>query len=122
MKQIQEALSTAIAATTDFDEIKENLFASIWIDMEFATAGGQVMMIMPSLMLGVVHFVASNTDCGVRDFDMEKFEMSKHFWFPWPVNLQTACVDLLQLISFASTLSQLLLHFNFTFSHLIVLL
>ncbi|CAH1421250.1 unnamed protein product [Lactuca virosa] len=45
------------------------------------------MMIMSSLMLGVVHFVASNTDCGVWDFDMEKFEMSKHFWFPWPVNL-----------------------------------
>lgn len=35
---------------------------------------------------GAVHFTASNNDCGVRDFDMEKFQMSKHFPFPWPVN------------------------------------
>ncbi|XP_015959157.1 uncharacterized WD repeat-containing protein C2A9.03 isoform X2 [Arachis duranensis] len=32
------------------------------------------------------HFMASNNDCGVRDFDMEKFQLSKHFCFPWPVN------------------------------------
>ncbi|XP_058219036.1 uncharacterized WD repeat-containing protein C2A9.03-like [Rhododendron vialii] len=35
---------------------------------------------------GAVHFTASNNDCGVRDFDMEKFQLSKHFRFPWPVN------------------------------------
>ncbi|XP_027368899.1 uncharacterized WD repeat-containing protein C2A9.03-like isoform X1 [Abrus precatorius] len=35
---------------------------------------------------GAVHFTASNNDCGVRDFDMEKFQFSKHFRFPWPVN------------------------------------
>ncbi|XP_035550179.1 uncharacterized WD repeat-containing protein C2A9.03-like isoform X1 [Juglans regia] len=35
---------------------------------------------------GAVHFIASNNDCGVRDFDMEKFQLSKHFRFPWPVN------------------------------------
>lgn len=35
---------------------------------------------------GAVHFVASNNDCGVRDFDMEKFQLSNHFRFPWPVN------------------------------------
>ncbi|KAL3503692.1 hypothetical protein ACH5RR_038141 [Cinchona calisaya] len=35
---------------------------------------------------GAVHFTASNNDCGVRDFDMEKFQMSKHFRFAWPVN------------------------------------
>ncbi|KAI4371600.1 hypothetical protein MLD38_009929 [Melastoma candidum] len=35
---------------------------------------------------GTVHFMASNNDCGVRDFDMEKFVISKHFTFPWPVN------------------------------------
>ncbi|GAB4845844.1 hypothetical protein Ancab_024848 [Ancistrocladus abbreviatus] len=35
---------------------------------------------------GATHFTASNNDCGVRDFDMEKFQLSKHFQFPWPVN------------------------------------
>ncbi|KAK4343947.1 hypothetical protein RND71_037041 [Anisodus tanguticus] len=35
---------------------------------------------------GALHFIASNNDCGVRDFDMEKFQLSNHFRFPWPVN------------------------------------
>ncbi|XVF03530.1 hypothetical protein REPUB_Repub05bG0002100 [Reevesia pubescens] len=35
---------------------------------------------------GAVHFTASNNDCGVRDFDMEKYQLSKHFHFLWPVN------------------------------------
>lgn len=35
---------------------------------------------------GAVHFTASNNDCGIRNFDMEKFQLSKHFRFPWPVN------------------------------------
>ncbi|XP_059658556.1 uncharacterized WD repeat-containing protein C2A9.03-like [Cornus florida] len=35
---------------------------------------------------GAVHFMASNNDCGVRDFDMERFQLSKHFSYPWPVN------------------------------------
>ncbi|XP_048323542.1 uncharacterized WD repeat-containing protein C2A9.03 [Ziziphus jujuba] len=35
---------------------------------------------------GAVHFMASNNDCGIRDFDMERFQLSKQFSFPWPVN------------------------------------
>ncbi|KAL8462044.1 hypothetical protein ACS0TY_033212 [Phlomoides rotata] len=35
---------------------------------------------------GAVHFVASNNDNGVRDFDLEKFQQSNHFRFTWPVN------------------------------------
>ncbi|GFP94785.1 uncharacterized WD repeat-containing protein c2a9.03 [Phtheirospermum japonicum] len=35
---------------------------------------------------GAVHFTASNNDSGVRDFDLEKFQQSSHFRFPWPVN------------------------------------
>ncbi|KAF7148550.1 hypothetical protein RHSIM_Rhsim03G0015600 [Rhododendron simsii] len=35
---------------------------------------------------GAVHFTVANNDCGVRDFDMEKFQLSKHFSFPWRVN------------------------------------
>ncbi|CAH1450962.1 unnamed protein product [Lactuca virosa] len=42
---------------------------------------------------GAVRFAASNNDCGVRDFDMEKFEMSKHFQFPWPVNHTSVSPD-----------------------------
>ncbi|XP_073025035.1 uncharacterized protein [Primulina eburnea] len=33
---------------------------------------------------GAVHFTASNNDCGVRDFDMERFQLVKHFSYPWP--------------------------------------
>ncbi|PRQ34952.1 putative microtubule-severing ATPase transcription factor WD40-like family [Rosa chinensis] len=36
---------------------------------------------------GAAHFTASTNDCGVRDFDMETFQLSKHFRFPWPVNV-----------------------------------
>ncbi|OWM85681.1 hypothetical protein CDL15_Pgr029104 [Punica granatum] len=35
---------------------------------------------------GAVHFMVSNNDCGVRDFDMERFTLCKHFNYPWPVN------------------------------------
>lgn len=35
---------------------------------------------------GAVHFMASNNDSGVRDFDMEKFQPCKEFHFEWPVN------------------------------------
>ncbi|CAM8921426.1 unnamed protein product [Rhodiola kirilowii] len=35
---------------------------------------------------GAVHFMASNNDSGVRDFDMDRFQLNKHFCFPWPVN------------------------------------
>ncbi|KAG5391345.1 hypothetical protein IGI04_021308 [Brassica rapa subsp. trilocularis] len=35
---------------------------------------------------GALHFIASNNDCGVRDFDMERYQLVNHFHFPWPVN------------------------------------
>ncbi|XP_052166508.1 uncharacterized WD repeat-containing protein C2A9.03-like [Oryza glaberrima] len=35
---------------------------------------------------GSVHFLASNNDCGVRDFDMENFQICNNFRFPWAVN------------------------------------
>lgn len=36
---------------------------------------------------GAVHFTASNNDSGIRDFDMERFQLTKYFFFPWPVNV-----------------------------------
>lgn len=35
---------------------------------------------------GGIHFMASNNDCGVREYDMERFQLRNHFRFPWPVN------------------------------------
>nr|GEW75699.1 hypothetical protein [Tanacetum cinerariifolium] len=35
---------------------------------------------------GGMHFMASNNDCGVREYDMEGFQLVNHFRFPWPVN------------------------------------
>ncbi|KAL0864145.1 hypothetical protein Bca101_043263 [Brassica carinata] len=36
---------------------------------------------------GALHFTASNNDCGVRDFDMERYRLVNCFHFPWPVNV-----------------------------------
>ncbi|AQK74346.1 Transducin/WD40 repeat-like superfamily protein [Zea mays] len=36
---------------------------------------------------GAVHFMASNNDSGVRYYDMERFQLFKHFQFEWPVNV-----------------------------------
>jgi len=35
---------------------------------------------------GALHFIASNNDCGVREYDMERYQLFKHFRFDWPVN------------------------------------
>ncbi|KAK3146829.1 hypothetical protein QOZ80_3BG0272980 [Eleusine coracana subsp. coracana] len=35
---------------------------------------------------GALHFIASNNDCGVREYDMERYLLCKHFRFDWPVN------------------------------------
>ncbi|KAF5796325.1 putative transcription factor WD40-like family [Helianthus annuus] len=42
---------------------------------------------------GAVHLTASNNDCGLREFDMENFRMTKHFRFPWPVNHTSTSPD-----------------------------
>ena len=34
-----------------------------------------------------MHFMASNNDCGIREYDMERFQLLNHFRFPWPVNV-----------------------------------
>ncbi|GJN41324.1 hypothetical protein PR202_gn00680 [Eleusine coracana subsp. coracana] len=36
---------------------------------------------------GALHFIASNNDCGVREYDMERYLLCKHFRFDWPVNV-----------------------------------
>ncbi|KAG5555632.1 hypothetical protein RHGRI_006323 [Rhododendron griersonianum] len=54
-----------------------------------------------STQSGAVHFTVANNDCGVRDFDMENFQLSKHFSFPWPVNVVASLVGHLDF-SFAS--------------------
>ncbi|KAJ7979125.1 WD40 repeat [Quillaja saponaria] len=41
--------------------------------------------IYDSMRVGT-HFMASNNDCGVREYDMERFQLMNHFHFPWPVN------------------------------------
>ncbi|KAH6768182.1 Transducin/WD40 repeat-like superfamily protein [Perilla frutescens var. frutescens] len=33
-----------------------------------------------------LHFMTCNNDCGVREYDMERFQLLNHFQFPWPVN------------------------------------
>ncbi|CAN7083788.1 unnamed protein product [Brassica oleracea var. botrytis] len=50
---------------------------------------------------GALHFIASNNDCGVRDFDMERYQLLNYFRFPWPVNTLGTVVGHLDF-SFAS--------------------
>ncbi|MED6144712.1 hypothetical protein PIB30_118475 [Stylosanthes scabra] len=38
---------------------------------------------------GATHFVASNNDCGVREYDVESFQLLNHTQFPWAVNVRT---------------------------------
>ncbi|KAK4755119.1 hypothetical protein SAY87_008876 [Trapa incisa] len=42
---------------------------------------------------GARHFMVSNNDCGIRDFDMERFTLCKHFVYPWPVNHSSMSPD-----------------------------
>ncbi|KAJ4755959.1 Transducin/WD40 repeat-like superfamily protein [Rhynchospora pubera] len=35
---------------------------------------------------GGTHFMISNNDCGVREYDVEKYQLLNHFRFPWSVN------------------------------------
>ncbi|KAJ0872086.1 putative transcription factor WD40-like family [Helianthus annuus] len=35
---------------------------------------------------GGMHFTASNNDCGVREYDMDGFQLVNHYLFIWPVN------------------------------------
>ncbi|KAJ0510887.1 putative transcription factor WD40-like family [Helianthus annuus] len=35
---------------------------------------------------GGMHFMASNNDHGVQEYDMDGFQLVNHFHFPWPVN------------------------------------
>lgn len=48
---------------------------------------------------GAVHFLASNNDCGVRDFDLARFQLSKQFSFPWPVNVSISR-NLVMIVTF----------------------
>lgn len=36
---------------------------------------------------GALHFIASNNDCGAREYDMERYLLCKNFRFDWPVNV-----------------------------------
>ncbi|XP_011000025.1 PREDICTED: uncharacterized WD repeat-containing protein C2A9.03-like isoform X1 [Populus euphratica] len=37
-------------------------------------------------MRGGIKFITSNNDCGLREYDLETFQLLNHFCFPWPVN------------------------------------
>ncbi|KAB5569680.1 hypothetical protein DKX38_003473 [Salix brachista] len=37
-------------------------------------------------MRGGIHFMSSNNDGGLREYDLQTFQPLNHFHFPWPVN------------------------------------
>ncbi|MFS7989114.1 hypothetical protein Hanom_Chr11g01042911 [Helianthus anomalus] len=44
-------------------------------------------LLILSLCTGGMHFTASNNDCGVREYDMDGFQLVNHFLFIRPVNV-----------------------------------
>lgn len=42
---------------------------------------------------GRIHFMASNNDCGLREYETEKFQLLNYFRFPWPVNHTSVSPD-----------------------------
>uniref|UniRef100_A0A7N0VGH9 Uncharacterized protein n=1 Tax=Kalanchoe fedtschenkoi TaxID=63787 RepID=A0A7N0VGH9_KALFE len=42
---------------------------------------------------GVLRLTAALNDCGVREFDVETFQETNHFRFPWPVNYTSQSPD-----------------------------
>ncbi|KAG2256414.1 hypothetical protein Bca52824_075708 [Brassica carinata] len=42
---------------------------------------------------GALHFMASSNDGGVRNFDMETYQLVQHFHYPWPVNHSSVSPD-----------------------------
>ncbi|XP_062108074.1 uncharacterized protein LOC133818958 isoform X2 [Humulus lupulus] len=42
---------------------------------------------------GGTNFMASNNDCGIREYDMERFQLLNHIRFPWPVNHTSVSPD-----------------------------
>jgi len=38
--------------------------------------------------------MASNNDCGIREYEMERFQLLSHFNFPWPVNVSVPISEL----------------------------
>ncbi|KAG2299510.1 hypothetical protein Bca52824_035982 [Brassica carinata] len=45
------------------------------------------------LISGALCFMASNNDCGVRDFDMKRYKLVQLFRYPWPVNHSSLSPD-----------------------------
>ncbi|GAB4844021.1 hypothetical protein Ancab_013985 [Ancistrocladus abbreviatus] len=50
-------------------------------------------LIWRMLCSGGMRFMASNNDCGVREYEMERFQLLSHFRFPWPVNHTSVSPD-----------------------------
>ncbi|KAF9688325.1 hypothetical protein SADUNF_Sadunf02G0185800 [Salix dunnii] len=44
-------------------------------------------------MRGGIHFMSSNNDGGLREYDLETFQPLNHFHFPWPVNHTSVSPD-----------------------------
>ncbi|XP_076887016.1 putative WD repeat-containing protein C2A9.03 [Bidens hawaiensis] len=78
------------------EAFKESLFVRDWINKEGlafvqARTTCQDKAITNAIEIyntisGGKHFMASNNDCGVREYDIDGFQLVNHFHFPWPVN------------------------------------
>ena len=45
------------------------------------------------LCSGSLCITVSNNDCGVREYDMERFQLLNHFRYNWPVNVSSVHLD-----------------------------
>ncbi|KAM0863452.1 hypothetical protein ACQ4PT_044585 [Festuca glaucescens] len=61
---------------------------------------------------GAVHFMVSSNDSSVRDYDMETFQLCKHFQFDWPVNHTSLSPDGKLVVVVGDNLDGLLIDAN----------
>lgn len=61
---------------------------------------------------GALHFIASSNDCGVREYDMERYRLYKRFRFDWPVNHTSLSPDGKLLVIVGDDTDALLLDAN----------
>ncbi|KAL6558410.1 hypothetical protein OROMI_018760 [Orobanche minor] len=65
----------------------QNQVSTLAVKDKLLVVGGfHGKLICKYLDRSALHFIASNNDCQVRDFDANNFQLSNHLHFGWPVN------------------------------------
>jgi hypothetical protein len=76
-----------------------------------------MVSLVHNVFSGAVHFIAAINDSGVREYDMERYQLYKHFRFEYPVNVSFVICMAIYFFVFR-TLSRALLLLFLTILHI----